>query len=139
MMLSPLIRRGWSPMNELLRLTDDLNYRSVFPAISATQTDAAVSVRAEIPGFSPDDVSLSIEGNRLTIAGEQPGPETTDDATPETTGNGGARARKFQRVLTLPYRVDADRAEAKVEHGVLVVHIPRASDELPKRIEIKTS
>ena len=116
-------------------ITDDLNYRSAFPAISATQTDSAVTVRAEIPGFSPDDVSLSIEGNRLTIAGQLPAPETADDAT----SNGGARTRKFERVLTLPYRVDADRTEAKVEHGVLEVHIPRASDELPKRIDIKTS
>jgi HSP20 family protein len=120
-------------MAELLRLTDDFSpLRSLFPAFTARQTDEAVFVRAEIPGFSRDDVTLTIEGDRLTITGELPAPE-------EGAAQPAGVTRKFERVLTLPYRVDAEAADAKVEHGILELRLPRVAGELPQRIAIKTS
>ena len=133
MMLSPVSRRGWSPLNELFRLSDDLSSpRLSFPVFTARQTEEAVFVQGVVPGFSRDDVNLTIEGDRLTIAGELPALEEGAEAP-------AGLARKFERQLTLPYRVDTEKADAKVENGILELRLPRVAEELPQRIAIRTN
>jgi len=102
--------------------------------IDLYETDDAVAVTASLPGVKPDDVQVSVTGNTLTIRGE------TKTATEENGGNYYRQERRsgaFQRVITLPVRVEADKAEATFEDGVLKLELPKAAEVKATTIEVK--
>ena len=104
-----------------------------FP-VDLYETDDEVVVKASLPGLKPEDVHISVSGDALTIKGE------TQEEEEEKGPNYYRQERRhgvFQRVLTLPVRVDADKAEATFENGVLNLHLPKAPELRPKTIEVK--
>jgi len=51
-------------------------YRTgVFPHINASEDEANLYVRSELPGIEPDDIEISVEGDTLTLRGERKLPE----------------------------------------------------------------
>jgi HSP20 family protein len=46
---------------------------------------------------------------------------------------------EFSRTVTLPYEVDADKVEARYENGVLVIEMPRAEVDKPRKIKVKAA
>lgn len=76
--------------------------------------------RAEIPvaGFRPDDISVTIEENQLTVAGQN-------------------ERRRFTQVLVLPDEIDAARIEADVDHGMLTLNLPLQPRVQPRRIDVR--
>jgi HSP20 family protein len=85
------------------------------PVVSVHETDEAVVVVAEIPGFGPADVHISLEGDTLVLRGARLG-----DATP-SIGPRGPLAPVFVRRVTLPFAPDPGSVEARVAEGVLRV------------------
>jgi HSP20 family protein len=144
-----LMRRP-SPFGELVtlrqamdRLFDDTVYRP-FNGISATEharlpldvrtTPDALLVEASLPGVKPEDVEITVENGTLTIWAE--------DRTESSEELGGWLVREIthgsvMRSVTLPTGLEADRAEATFEHGVLRLRIPRAEQVKPRQIRIQ--
>lgn len=107
----------------------------VFPALRVIEEGDRVLVRAELPGFRPEDIEISIEGATLTLRGER---------KREDMGNVSYHRReratgKFQRALTLPVEINADAVEAKCEHGVLKLILPKAEHARPRKIPVLTA
>jgi HSP20 family protein len=106
---------------------------SYFP-LDLYETEEDVVVKASLPGARPEDVNVSVNGDVLTIKAE------TKAESEEKQPNYYRQERRFgvmQRALQLPVRVDADKANADFEHGVLTLHLPKAEEARPKTIEIK--
>ncbi len=102
--------------------------------IDLYETDDAVVVTASLPGVKLEDVQVSVTGRVLTVKGE------TKAATEENDGNYYHQERRsgaFQRVITLPVRVEADKAEATFEDGVLKLELPKAAEVKATTIEVK--
>ena len=98
------------------------------------ETDDAVIVTAALPGVKADDVHISVIGNTLTIKGE------TKDENEEKDQNYYRQERRFggfQRVITLPVKVEVDKASATFEDGVLTLELPKAAEVKAQTIEIK--
>lgn len=99
------------------------------------QDDDAVTVDAQLPGVKPEEVEITVEGETLTIAG---------DTTSKTTEEKGQallteiRRGRFVRTLTLPVGLEADKATATFEDGVLTLRIPKAEATKPKQIKISS-
>jgi len=89
-------------------------------------------VRAEMPGFEPNEVRVEVTADRLTIEAEHKAP-------PET---GKEEAEKIyahvKRMMTLPPNVDAEKAEAVYRNGILEVRVPRKPEAVGRKIEVKT-
>jgi HSP20 family protein len=103
-------------------------------ALDVFESDDDVSVRASIPGVKPEDIDISVTGDVLTIKGE------TSEEKEEKTGNYHLRERRygaFQRSVSLPTLVKADKAEAVFENGVLTLTLPKVDEVKPKSIQIK--
>ena len=101
--------------------------------IDVQSTDDALILLASIPGISPDDVEINIEGDTLTIQGE------FRQAAEEGNWIMQERYRgPFQRVLTLNVPVQADKAEAVFKDGVLKLTLPKAEQVKPKVIKVKS-
>ena len=99
-------------------------------------TDDRVVIVAAVPGMQPDDLSLTIQQNTVTLGGtahDMADREETRNATwyVHELGSG-----TYRRSVTLPFAVDADKADASFEHGILRVVLPKAEAAKPKRIAI---
>lgn len=100
--------------------------------LSLWDNEDALVVTAAVPGVAGDDLELTLHDNVLTISGKR-----------EVTVDEGVRALRrergsltFQRSLTLPVRVDADKVSADLNDGVLVVRMEKADEARPRRIAI---
>ena len=103
-------------------------------ALDVFESDDDVTVKASIPGLKPEDIDISITGDLLTIKGE------THEEKEEEQGNYHLRERRwgaFQRAVSLPTLVKADKADAVFENGVLTLTLPKVEEVKPKSIKIK--
>jgi HSP20 family protein len=89
-----------------------------------------VVVRAEVPGFEPDDIDVQLRGNCLCVSAEHRQEEEGPDGARHEYGS-------FRRMITLPQGIEADKVEARYHNGVLEVHLPKGEEARGKRIPIK--
>jgi len=133
------------PLREMRRVQSEVN--RLFDALSpgrpaehpllnvwANQEGAVVTI--ELPGLTPQDVSVSVHDTLLTVSG------TTTIEPPDESAVAIRRERpygRFSRTVPLPFGVDASRVEARAKSGVLVIQLPRPASERPRRIPITTT
>lgn len=144
--MSSLIR--WDPfasMEPLSRTMDRLLEDAFVPmrrrgvlgvdaAMDMYETDEAVVVKVSVPGVKPEDVEVSVVGDTLTIRGEIKADDKVE--------NGQYLCRemahgRFARSVSLPGLVQADKATADFQNGILTVEIPKAEEAKPKTIKVK--
>jgi HSP20 family protein len=136
--------QDWQGVN---RLRDEMDrlfgdwYRELpgatpFPALNVVEEKETFRVEAELPGMALEDLEILVKGNELTISGtRKPGVEAEEKAVyhRQERGTGG-----FSRTIRLPVEVDPDHADAKLQHGVLTLTLPKVAEARPRKIEIKT-
>ena len=85
----------------------------------------------ELPGFKKEEIEISLHDDTLTISGERKREESSaqEFLTERLYGN-------FQRSLTLPTAVDAEKVKASYKDGLLQVVLPKAEEAKPKQIEV---
>ncbi len=110
------------------RQSDGAAYRL---PIDAYVTADQIVITAHVPGVKPEDVEITLEGDTLTIRGERRGPLSNVDYVLQELAYG-----TFQRTLNVNVPVDANRAEAHYENGVLTLTIPKAESVKPKTIQV---
>jgi HSP20 family protein len=106
-----------------------------FPAINVWEKDNQLVVTTELPGVDPEKINVSVNGAVLTISG-------SSEFEPLKEGEVYLRQERetgsFQRNFQLPFAVDAKKVEAKYERGILRITLPRAEEDLPKKIKINS-
>jgi len=103
--------------------------------VDVRDTDKEIVVRAEAPGFEPQDFDIHVSGNQLTIEAEH------KQESEEKRGDFHYTERRFgrfQRLIPLSTAVDTDKVEARYHNGVLELHLPRTEEVERRRIEVKT-
>lgn len=100
------------------------------------ETDQEVVVKASMPGVKPEDVDVSVVGDTLTIRGEVKSEGEVEDSCYYCRER---RQVNFQRTVTLPSVTVPEKAEAKMENGVLTLTLPKAEEVKPKSIKVKAS
>lgn len=103
--------------------------------IDVSEKDDKFHVNAEIPGVSKEDIDLSVSGDIVTIRAEieQQDEHKKDNKVLRSERYIGSVSRSFQ----LPDKVDMDKSEASYENGVLKLVLPKATNNLSKKLEIK--
>jgi HSP20 family protein len=144
-----LTRRSEFPLNRLRDEFDNLferffgNWPAPFEMgwsqsrwnFGVEDTDKEVVVRAEAPGFEPQDFDVQVSGNWLTIQAEH----KDEKETKEGEGPYSERSyRRFQRSFSLPVGTETNNVEARYRNGVLEVRLPKKPEAQGKRIEVKS-
>jgi HSP20 family protein len=101
--------------------------------LDVTATPDEIQVEASLPGVKPEDVVITVEDGTLTITGQ------SKDERNEDAGNyllQEIRRGSFTRSVALPAGLEADKASATFENGVLTLRIPKAEQVKPRQIRI---
>ncbi len=142
----------WEPLRELGSLQTEMNrlFNTAFegpatgnggnrrwtPAMDLVETEDHFVLRADLPGMSESDVTIELEDNVLTVAGER-------KAEHEEKREGFYRVERafgrFSRSLTLPKGIDPEGVTAQFGSGVLEVRVPKPEQRKPRKITISGS
>lgn len=135
---------SWSPFAGLSNWEDEVNrfFNAAFtdpatagwaPALDLYDQDEHYTVTLEVPGLAKENLHLSYHEGVLTVTGERPQPVTPEDGK---TFRSERVFGKFQRSVTLPGQVDADRISAGYKDGILTVTLPKAEAAKPRQIQV---
>ena len=112
------------------------NIRPESIPIDAIERDDSFEVRAALPGVRPDDVEVTVQGERVTIRAEA---RAAADVPADTWLMREHRFGVMQRSITLPAPVSSDNAEARIENGVLSLRLPKTQGVEARRITVAAS
>ena len=101
------------------------------PPVDVYQDKDQFTVIVELPGHKKEEIEISLHDNTLTISGERKCEESGEQEFLTERSYG-----KFQRSLTLPTAVDAEKVKASYKYGLLQVVLPKAEEAKPKQVEI---
>lgn len=123
-------------MNRLFNRYDTPGLRSApgYPTVNIWTKDDSQIVSAEMPGVDIKDIDLKVEGNMLMISGERKPAELPEGARHIRQERSFG---KFSRTFQLPHNVDSDGIEARFQNGVLIIIMPRAEEDKPRKIKIQ--
>lgn len=111
-----------------------LTAQALAPAADIVETEDAIEVKMDLPGHDPKQIQVKLEGDTLTIQSER-------KYEKQDKGSSFLRSERgygvFARSFVLPSTVDAKKCEARYEHGVLTVSLPKREEAKPRSIDIK--
>lgn len=113
------------------RASEDLGNTTL--SLDVVENGDSYVVKAAVPGVDPKDVEISVDEDVLTIKGEFNKQEETTD---ENYIRREIRSGSFLRQLRLPPTVEPEKAEAKFEHGMLTLSIPKKAEAKARSIKI---
>ncbi len=140
----------WDPFSEMASLRDAMNElfeRSVvrpggpLGRMLTTSMDVHAEgdnyvIEMALPGVKPEAVEVSALGNQLTVRGEFPG-ATEEQPEGRLPLRRELPRGRFERTVTLPTEIDATKAQARFEHGMLHLTVPKAEAAKRRRITIQ--
>jgi HSP20 family protein len=99
------------------------------------EDDKAYTVHAEIPGVKKEDISVSIDGNQVSIGAE------VKSQKEEKQGEKVLRTERYYgkvyRAFSLGQEVDQEGAKAKYENGVLELTLPKRAASATRRLTVQ--
>ena len=120
------VAKKTGPMRQEVALT---------PPVDVIEDASGITLYADLPGVPKDKLTLQIEADSLTIAGE------IAVVMPEGMESNHAEVSvpRYRRVFNLSKELDGTKVVADFSNGVLKLSIPKATHAQPRRIEIKVT
>jgi len=123
-----------APLSELARTSQLLSGWT--PALDISEDKDNVYVRVELPGMRKEDIDVSLHNGSLSISGERKSEEKYKDAEVYRSERFFGR---FQRTVTLPTDVAAEKIRAQYKDGLLDIMLPKAEEAKPKHIDVSVT
>jgi len=99
--------------------------------VDVRDEDEAYILTAFVPGLTADELNIQVLDDTVSVEGEYKHDENQYLLTELPSG-------VFQRTLRLPTALDADKAEASIDNGILTLRLPKAESARPKVIKVAT-
>jgi HSP20 family protein len=139
----------WDPFREMMTIREAMD-RWIQSSISGTgqlistlrpdsipvdvlEQDDAFEVRASVPGVKPEDVEVTVQGERVTLRAEA---RASEERRGESWLMREHRFGVMQRTITLPSPVSSENAEARIDNGVLTLRLPKLQGAQARRIAV---
>ena len=105
------------------------------PPLDATESENAYVVTIDLPGIKRENIKIDYDGGVLSVTG-------TREGEAENTSGAHFYVRErpvgtFSRSVRFARDIDAEKIEAKLDHGVLTITVHKAATALPRQIEVK--
>lgn len=121
----------WDPFREMgvgLRGQD-----AWIPSFEVRENGDSYRFLADLPGVKREDVDITLQGNRLSIAGRREAEKESKDENIHTYERSFGH---FSRTFTLPENVDTEHIKSELRDGVLTIVVPKTPGAKPRRIAI---
>jgi HSP20 family protein len=105
-------------------------------ALDVKESDEAYVVKATLPGIDPQDVEITYTNKTLTIQGELKSEEEHENERYQLRER---YSGKFYRQLRLPFPINEEAIDAKYEHGILTLTLPKSEELKPKKIVVQAA
>lgn len=106
------------------------------PTADFYETDEEFVLEMELAGFDRDELAITVENGMLNIEGNRAVAESDENVRYLVRERTPAR---FSRSFSLPRSVNAEAVDAKLDDGILRVHLPKVAEARPKRIAVKAN
>lgn len=132
--------RFWDPWAEFDRMQRALSRLVMpstveFPPVNVWASEEEAIVTTEIPGVDPDSIDISVAGESITIRGSR---EPEKIAEGETYHRRERWSGQFTKTIDMPFTIEKSKVEATFSKGILTIVAPRAEEEKPKKIAVKS-
>jgi|SRR5208282_1671952 len=133
---------AWPTFGRLANLQDEIDrlFESPLmawsPVLDVREDADNFVVRAELPGLKREEIEVSLHDGALVIAGERKAENVEEGVEVHRQER---YYGKFQRALTLPTPVAAEKIKAQYKDGVLTVTLPKVEEAKPKQIDISVN
>lgn len=104
------------------------------PAVDIFETDAAITVLADMPGVKPDQLEIDLRDSVLTLKGRVSPPATAAESDVLREYETGTFFRQF----TLSQAIDQAKIDAHLSDGVLRLELPKVERAKPRQITVRT-
>ena len=102
------------------------------PNVDIFETDREITLLADMPGVTAENLNIDLRENILTLTGEIAPVEGADEADILIEYETGRFARQF----TLADVIDQEKIEASLSHGVLRLTLPKVDKATPRKITV---
>lgn len=109
--------------------TNRVNYLT--PLANILESKDGYVLEAEMPGVNKDGLEITVENGELTIVGHR--------AAAEVRGRElyrESRTSDFRRSFELDPSIDTTKISAKIDQGILTLHLPKAEAVKPRKITV---
>ena len=104
--------------------------------IQVNESEDALEIQAEVPGFSEKELEVNVEPQRLVISGKR---ETKTEQKKGETVYSETCSDQILRIVDLPAEVETDKVAANLRNGVLELHLPKVARARNIKAEAKTA
>lgn len=135
--MGQLLEESFTPFFSGMRNSVNAGGRTV--PLDVYATPGEVVIIAAIPGSTPEDVEVSINDGTITLSGNVQNAAEAQETRGATWYLHELPFGRFRRSVVLPIEVDASRADATFEHGILKISLPKSEATEPRKIAIRGS
>lgn len=101
------------------------------PLANILETTDGYVLEAEMPGVNKEGLEVTVENGELTIYGRRPAAENRGRHVYRES-----RATDYRRTFELDPSIDTAKVTARIEQGVLTLHLPKAESVKPRKIAV---
>jgi HSP20 family protein len=103
-----------------------------YPPLNVFRKGDDFVIIGEVPGLKKSDLDIQVKDNAIRIAGTK----SVDYMDKASLHRRERSAGRFDRAVTIPVRIDADRVKAEYRDGILALYLPRAEQDKPRSVKI---
>jgi HSP20 family protein len=103
------------------------------PPVDIIEDGEGITVRADLPGVSRENLSIGVDGDTLTVEATV----SLGEAAHVQPVYAEVRTAQYKRSFVLSRDLDTERINASIRNGVLTLQVPKREQAKPRRIEIK--
>ena len=104
--------------------------------LKIAESDDALTVTAEVPGFTANELDVQVDGNRLIISGQH---TSDEESSAGKTVYSERSATEIFRCVDLAADVDGSKVSAIVKDGILTIDLPKAPHAKSVKVEPKSA
>ena len=124
---------AFNEFNKLANMFNEKTYDEMLPPVSVIEQPDKLMVEVDLPGIEKENIDVKLDAGVLTVSAERRKRIEQEGSYYRCEQFYG----KFIRSFTLPSKIDTDKVNANYENGVLMIELPKATEEKTAKIQIK--
>jgi len=113
--------------------TADTEEAALIPAVDIVEDEHGITLRADLPGVSKENLSIGVDGDRLTIEGTV----ALGESQRMQPVYAEIRVGRYKRTFVLSRDLDASKIDAAIRNGALTLTVPKSERAMPRRIAVR--